>query len=79
MSPLSTTWLACSVVPTSFDRPLNSWVVSSVTDMSNMFRSAHSFNQTLNSWDVLKVTDMSNMFRAPNHSTDPSTLGTSRR
>ena len=45
----------------SFNQPLNSWDVSSVTDMSNLVRSSL-FNQPLNSWDVSSVTDMSFMF-----------------
>jgi surface protein len=46
----------------SFNRPIGSWDVSSVTDMGFMFRSAGSFNQPLDSWDVSSVTDMLSMF-----------------
>jgi surface protein len=41
---------------------MNSWRVSNVTDMSDMFYLASSFNQPLGSWDVSRVTDMSGMF-----------------
>ena len=41
---------------------LDSWNVSQVKDMSEMFYSAHNFNQSLNSWNVTQVTDMSYMF-----------------
>ncbi len=42
---------------------LNSWNVSTITDMSYMFYDAASFNQDISSWDVSSVTTMSNMFR----------------
>ncbi len=45
-----------------FNQLLNSWDVSSVTDMSDMFNSAFSFNGDLSSWDVSSVTDMASMF-----------------
>jgi surface protein len=37
---------------------LNSWDVSSVTDIDQMFLGATAFNQPLNSWDVSSVTLM---------------------
>jgi surface protein len=46
----------------TFNQNLNSWDVSAVTNMSQMFRGRHSFNQSLNSWDTSAVTDMSSMF-----------------
>ena len=39
----------------SFNQPLASWNVSSVTDMSYMFYFSSSFNQPLDSWDVRSV------------------------
>jgi surface protein len=41
---------------------LNSWNVSSVTNMSSMFDFAEAFNQDIGNWNVSNVTDMSSMF-----------------
>ena len=41
---------------------IESWDVSSVTDMSGMFRDCTNFNQPLNNWDVSSVTNMHWMF-----------------
>ncbi|MYH04682.1 MAG: BspA family leucine-rich repeat surface protein, partial [Cenarchaeum sp. SB0675_bin_21] len=49
-------------VGSSFNLPLDSWDVSSVTDMDSMFYGATSFNQPLNSWNVSSVTSMNFMF-----------------
>ena len=40
---------------------IGKWDVSSVTDMSGMFRGAYAFNQDIGQWDVSKVTDMSDV------------------
>ena len=45
-----------------FNQDINSWDVSSVTNMSNMFKRASSFNQPLNNWDVSNVSGVSWMF-----------------
>ena len=42
---------------------IENWDVSSVTDMSGMFRGCENFNQSLDNWDVSSVTNMSMMFR----------------
>jgi surface protein len=53
----------------SFNKPLNNWNVSNVTDMNRMFRDealgneGSIFNQPLANWDVSNVTNMSLMFR----------------
>ena len=47
---------------TAFNQPLNSWDVSSVTNMNGTFYYATAFNQPLNSWDVSAVTNMIYMF-----------------
>ena len=36
----------------SFNQPLHSWDVSSVTDMEYMFNRSYSFNQPLHAWDT---------------------------
>jgi surface protein len=44
---------------------INTWKVSGVTDMSQLFRGTlkpNAFNQPLNNWDVGNVTDMRGMF-----------------
>ena len=46
----------------SFNQPLDSWNVSSVTEMPRMFWNATSFNQPIGSWDVSSVTNMTGMF-----------------
>ena len=45
----------------SFNQPLDSWDVSSVTNMYGMFNGTP-FNQPLDSWDVSSVTGMYGMF-----------------
>jgi surface protein len=49
----------CSLLTVS---NINSWDVSSVTDMSQVFMSCSNFNQNIGGWDVSNVTDMSQMF-----------------
>jgi surface protein len=46
-----------------FNQPLNNWVTTSATNLSQMFDSARAFNQTINGWDVSKVTNFNAMFR----------------
>lgn len=47
---------------TAFNQPIDSWNVSSITDMSNMFTSCNAFNKPINSWNVQNVTTMNGMF-----------------
>lgn len=44
---------------------LNSWNVSSVTNMNSMFLNDQLFNGYISSWNVTNVTDMSYMFSGP--------------
>lgn len=46
----------------SFNQPLNSWDVSNVSVMYEMFDGATFFNQPLTNWDVSSVTDLKNIF-----------------
>lgn len=47
---------------TTFDAPLDRWVVSGVTNMNSMFKNCTLFNQSLNGWNVSEVRDMNEMF-----------------
>jgi|TARA_B110000914_G_C15219520_1_gene334434 surface protein len=47
---------------TPFNQPLNSWVVSNVNNMNNMFAATTLFNQDIGDWDVSSVDNMSAMF-----------------
>ena len=42
---------------------INSWDVSQITDMSNLFDGKQGFNSDISNWDVSGVMNMSNMFR----------------
>mmetsp|Transcript_32182 Transcript_32182/g.49208 ORF Transcript_32182/g.49208 Transcript_32182/m.49208 type:complete len:151 (-) Transcript_32182:186-638(-) len=53
-----------------FNQPLNSWDVSSVTDMSIMFVDTL-FNYPLDSWDVSKVKDTYLMFHKASEFNQP--------
>jgi surface protein len=46
----------------SFNKDLNNWNTTGITDMRNMFTSATSFNQDISNWDVSQVTMMHQMF-----------------
>ena len=48
---------------------IDSWDVSNVTNMSQMFYQQPKFNRDLNSWDVSSVTNMSSMFNGGQMST----------
>ena len=47
----------------TFNQPLNSWDVSSVTNMADMFWDAAAFNGDISTWNVSSVTDMTRMFQ----------------
>ncbi|MEM7362191.1 MAG: BspA family leucine-rich repeat surface protein [Bacteroidota bacterium] len=46
----------------TYGRPIGTWCVGAVTNMSELFRQKSTFNEPLNNWDVSSVTDMSSMF-----------------
>jgi len=47
---------------TSFDQPIDSWDVSQVGNMEQMFRNALKFNHSVDTWNVSQVTTMEFMF-----------------
>lgn len=62
----------------SFNGVISYWDTSSVTNMSNMFRSATSFNQPIGVWDTSSVTNMSFLFNLSSSFNQPlSTWNTS--
>ena len=42
---------------------MNTWDVSNITDMTELFKDKTTFNENISSWDVSNVTNMSAMFR----------------
>ena len=42
---------------------INTWDVSLITDMSDLFKDKSTFNDDIGNWDVSSVTDMSDMFK----------------
>ena len=55
-------WLEDSVSTEAIYGHISDWDVSSITNMSDLFRQAYFFNVDLSSWDVSSVTNMNNMF-----------------
>ena len=43
--------------------PMNSWCVSSITSLQNVFENLPTFNEEISSWDVSSLTDMSATFK----------------
>ena len=50
-----------------FNKSLNNWDISNVTDMSYMFYYALSFNQNLNNWNISNVIYMNFTFNKASH------------
>jgi surface protein len=50
---------------------MDTWDVSSVTNMTWMFAGAYSFNQPIGGWDVSNVIDMEGMFRGADSFNQP--------
>jgi surface protein len=55
-------WIADPIVAEATYGHISDWDVSSVTDMSNLFRNKSTFNEDISGWIVSKVTAMTNMF-----------------
>jgi hypothetical protein len=53
---------------------INTWNVSRVTDMHNLFVNKYIFNSNINNWDVSKVTNMRNLFLGANSFNQPLDL-----
>jgi surface protein len=57
---------------------MNSWEVSNVTDMADMFANDYSFNQPVGAWTVSRVTDMDGMFSSTPFNQDISAWNVTR-
>ncbi|MGB9674902.1 MAG: BspA family leucine-rich repeat surface protein, partial [Nanopusillaceae archaeon] len=47
----------------NFNQPLNSWNVSNVINMSEMFYNCKNFNQLLDKWDIRNVKHLRDIFK----------------
>ena len=57
-------WIADETAATSTYGLINTWDVSQVTDMSELFKDKGTFNGDISGWDVSSVTTMQEMFRS---------------
>ena len=57
-------WVSDNSLASPLYGHINTWDVSSVTDMQGLFENATNFNDLITSWDVSSVTNMSKMFAA---------------
>ena len=55
-------WVSDSASAVAVYGDINSWDVSLITDMSNIFNGKETFNDDISAWDVSSVTDMVSMF-----------------
>jgi surface protein len=60
VTSLANMFESCVLLNSPFN--LNAWNISTVTNLSGMFRFCGSFNQALSLWNTANVTDMSGMF-----------------
>jgi len=56
----------------------NTWDVTLVTDMSNLFYDMKTFNAPIDQWDTSQVTNMSCMFAGAKSFNQPITMDTSK-
>ena len=59
-------WIADETAATVTYGVMNTWDVSRVTDMSQLFKDKATFNSDISSWDVSGVTNMNSMFSRAN-------------
>jgi len=57
-----TAWCSDSAAATGVYGEINTWDVSAITDMSNLFTGKSTFNSNISGWNVSQVTNMSGMF-----------------
>jgi len=57
-----TAWCSDSAAATAQYGDINTWDVSAITDMSNLFAGKSTFNSNISSWNVSNVTNMDSMF-----------------
>ena len=55
-------WISDSVSSSSTYGNINTWNVSLITDMSELFYDKSTFNSDISNWDVSNVTNMHSMF-----------------
>ena len=55
-------WIGNESIAIATYGDINTWNVSEITDMSNLFNSKTTFNSNISNWDVSSVTTMYNMF-----------------
>jgi len=56
-------WISDNALAISTYGQINTWDVSAITDMSNLFQDKTTFNSDISNWDVSNVTNMTNMFQ----------------
>jgi len=56
-------WTSDNATALSTYGEINTWDVSLITDMSELFKDKATFNDDISSWDVSSVTDMEQMFK----------------
>ena len=55
-------WVSNNATALSTYGEINTWDVSQITDMSELFRDKTTFNDDISNWNVSSVTDMEYMF-----------------
>ena len=57
-------WVSDNATALSTYGEINTWDVSLITDISELFRNKSTFNDDISNWDVSNVTSMNNTFRS---------------